>query len=75
MQQKEQHGNHKKIIMIHDENNAAMDAFYDDIREELYPEIINEFISDKLQLHFISNPDSAKPAYLALKETIRHQEQ
>ena len=57
--------------MSYDENDAAMDAFYDDIREQLYPEIINEFTSERLQSYFLSYPNIAKPAYLALEESLR----
>ncbi|MCK9635634.1 MAG: hypothetical protein M0R41_05095 [Methylobacter tundripaludum] len=57
--------------MSYDENDAAMDAFYDEMREQLYPEIINDFTSERLQSYFLSYPEAAKPAYLALEESLR----
>ncbi|MEQ1560655.1 MAG: hypothetical protein ABL933_17170 [Methyloglobulus sp.] len=57
--------------MSYDENDAAMDAFYDDMREQFYPEIINEFTSERLQSYFLSSPEAAKSAYLALEESLR----
>jgi len=55
--------------MSYDENDAAMDAFYDEMREQLYPEIINEFTTERLQSYFLAFPEAAKPAYLALEES------
>lgn len=57
--------------MSYDENDAAMDAFYDEMREQLYPGIINDFTSERLQSYFLSYPEAAKPAYLALEESLR----
>jgi hypothetical protein len=57
--------------MSYDEYDAAMDALYDEMREELTPEIINEFTMDRLQSYYLMNPEVAKPAYLALEEAIK----
>ncbi|MGZ4978285.1 MAG: hypothetical protein ACXV8O_14105 [Methylobacter sp.] len=56
--------------MSYDENDAAMDAFYTEMREQLSPEIIYEFTSERLQSYFLSYPEAAKPAYLALEESL-----
>jgi len=60
--------------MSYDENDAAMDAFYDEMREQLYPEIITEFTTERLQSYFLLFPEAAKPAYLALEDSFRLQE-
>ncbi|MDX8379091.1 MAG: hypothetical protein R8K48_03470 [Gallionella sp.] len=56
--------------MSYDENDAAMDAFYDDIREQIHTEIISEFKTERLQSYFLSSPNIAKPAYLALEDAL-----
>jgi hypothetical protein len=60
--------------MSYDEHDAAMDAFYDDIREQFRPEIISEFTTDRLQSYFLLDPEVAKPAYLALEDALRLQD-
>lgn len=57
--------------MSYSEEDAAMDAFYDEIREQLYPEIIDNFTMERLQSYFLLYPEAAKPAYLALEESLR----
>ena len=46
--------------MSYDENDAALDEFYDRISEELYPEhreqAIDEFVSEKMQSFYLNNP-------------------
>lgn len=46
--------------MSYDENDAAMDAFYDRMSEELYPEhkeqAIDEFIEERMQSYYLKNP-------------------
>lgn len=56
--------------MSYDENDAAMDAFYDDMRKQLYPEIVYEFTIERLQSYFLAYPEAAKPAYIALEEAL-----
>ncbi len=60
--------------MSYDENDAAMDAFYDEVREQLSPDIIYEFKTERLQSYFLKYPEAAKPAYLALEDALRLQE-
>lgn len=60
--------------MSYDENDAAMDAFYDEMRAAFYPGIIEDFKTEQLQSYFLSNPEAAKSAHLALEESLRLQE-
>ena len=60
--------------MSYDENDAAMDAFYEEMREQLYPEIIAEFTTERLQSYFLLYPEAAKAAHLALEDSFRLQE-
>jgi len=60
--------------MSYDEHDAAIDAFYDEMREQLYPEIIAEFTTERLQSYFLLYPEAAKQAHLALNDSLRLQE-
>ena len=46
--------------MSYDEQDAAMDAFYEQISQELYPEhkeqAIGEFIEERMQSYYLKNP-------------------
>ena len=46
--------------MSYDEHDAAMDAFYDDIREQFYPEAISEFTADRLKSFYVMHPNVGK---------------
>jgi len=52
--------------MSYDENDAAMDEFYDRISDELFPEhkeiAIEEFIEERMQSYFLQNPNIIAPA-------------
>jgi hypothetical protein len=54
--------------MSYDEEDAARDAFYDRIREELTPEIIDEFTSERLTSFYNTHPDVAEKPFKALVE-------
>lgn len=54
--------------MSYDEHDAAMDALYDEIREELYPEAIDEFTAERLRSFYVKHPDLMRPAVDALQE-------
>jgi len=51
--------------MSYDEHDAAMDAFYDRMSEELYPDhkeqAIGEFIEERMQSYFLKNPTIIRP--------------
>lgn len=52
--------------MSYDENDAAMDEFYDRVSDELFPEhkeiAIEEFIEERMQSYFLQNPNIIAPA-------------
>ncbi|WP_169709471.1 hypothetical protein [Deferrisoma camini] len=52
--------------MSYDEQDAAMDEFYDQISKELYPEhkeqAIEEFTQEKLKSYYLQNPGVMRPA-------------
>lgn len=56
------------MIMSYDEEDAARDAFYERIREELRPEIIEEFQGERLTSYLDSNRTIAERPYRALLE-------
>ena len=47
--------------MSYDEQDAAMDAFYEQISQELYPEhkeqAIDEFIEERMHSYYLKNPN------------------
>jgi len=51
--------------MSYDNQDAAMDDFYDRMSEELYPEqkeqAINEFIEERMQSYYLKNPTVIQP--------------
>lgn len=53
-------------------NEAAMEEFYDQMREELYLEeedqIIADFTADRLQSFYLKNPQVMRPAVDAIQE-------
>jgi hypothetical protein len=54
--------------MSYDEYDAARDAFYEKVREDLTPEIIQEFKSERLTSYFDSNRTVAEKPFRALTE-------
>ena len=58
--------------MSYDEQDAAMDEFYDQISKELYPEhkeqAIEEFTQEKLKSYYLQNPGVMRPAVEAIEE-------
>ena len=58
--------------MGYDEQDAAMDEFYDQISKELYPEhkeqAIEEFTEERLKSYYLQNPDVMRPAVDAIQE-------
>jgi len=52
--------------MSYDENDAAMDDFYDRISDELFPEhkelAIEQFIEERMQSYFLKIPNVIHPA-------------
>ena len=61
--------------MSYDENDAAMDAMYEQIGLELYPEhkaqAVDEFTADRLCSFYVKNPTVMRPAVDALQEGKR----
>ena len=58
--------------MSYTEDDAARDAFYEEISQELYPEhkeqAIEEFTRERLRSFYIQHPDVMRPAVDALRE-------
>ena len=58
--------------MSYTEEDAARDAFYEEISQELYPEhreqAIEEFTGERLRSFYIQHPDVMRPAVDALRE-------
>jgi len=54
--------------MSYDETDAARDEMFDEIARELYPEHIDEFITERLQSYYIANPGVMRPAVDAIQE-------
>lgn len=64
--------------MSYNEDDAALEEFYDKISEELYPEhknqAIGEFTIDRLQSYYLENPKVMRPAVDAIQEGKKLQE-
>lgn len=58
--------------MSYDENDAALDDFYQQVGEELYPEhkaqAIQEFTAERLKSFYVEQPKVMLPAILAFRE-------
>ena len=58
--------------MSYDEHDAAWDAMYDKLSDELYPEhkaqAISEFTTDRLRSFYVEHPMVMRPAVKALQE-------
>lgn len=58
--------------MSYDENDAALDDFYQQVGEELYPEhkaqAIQEFTAERLKSFYVEQPKVMLPAVLAYRE-------
>ena len=58
--------------MNYDEQDAAIDEFYDQISKELYPvhkeQAIEEFTQEKLKSYYLKNPAVMRPAVEAIQE-------
>jgi hypothetical protein len=58
--------------MSYDENDAALDDFYQQVGEELYPEhkaqAIQEFTAERLKSFYVGQPKVMLPAVLAFRE-------
>ncbi len=61
--------------MSYDEHDAALDAMYEQIGLELYPDhkvqAISEFTAERLRSYYVSNPKVMRPAIDALQEGKR----
>lgn len=58
--------------MSYDDHDAAMDAFYEQVAEELYPQhkeqAIQEFTAERLRSLYAAHPEVMVPAVLAYRE-------
>ena len=58
--------------MSYDENDAALDDFYEQISRELYPDhkqqAIEEFTADRLRSYYVKSPGVMRPAVDAVQE-------
>lgn len=61
--------------MSYDEQDAALDAMYEQIGQELYPDhkaqAISEFTAERLRSYYVANPKVMRPAIDALQEGKR----
>jgi hypothetical protein len=54
--------------MSYDEDDAQRDAFYEEMRRQLAPEIIEAFNAETLRSYYVSHPDIMRPAIDAISE-------
>ena len=64
--------------MSYDENDAALEDFYDRMNEEFYPEhkqqAIQEFTTERLKSFYVEHPEVMVPAVLAYREAKKLRE-